>query len=252
MKKHCFWRLGVIGMSAISGIEVALWDILGKHSRFRSGGCSAAGARPGARSIRISASATCARSMKPMDRRRRSSSARTRFVANGYRAIKVVFIPYTHYTPCCRRWTSAARMMAALRDAVGPRHRDHGRFPRPPGFRRARRSPISTRSTPARPMFVEEVLPPGDSRACARSPRNRAFRSPPASVWSIAPNSTNCFAPAPLASRSPTSAIAGACGGQEDRRDGGGRGDRRRSRTIRLGRLPASPRCTSPCRRRTM
>jgi galactonate dehydratase len=30
MKKHSFWRLGVIGMSAVSGIELALWDILGK------------------------------------------------------------------------------------------------------------------------------------------------------------------------------------------------------------------------------
>ena len=30
MKKHSFWRLGVIGMSAVSGIEMALWDILGK------------------------------------------------------------------------------------------------------------------------------------------------------------------------------------------------------------------------------
>ena len=30
MKKHSFWRLGVIGMSAVSGIEIALWDILGK------------------------------------------------------------------------------------------------------------------------------------------------------------------------------------------------------------------------------
>ena len=30
MKKHSFWRLGAIGMSAISGIEIALWDIAGK------------------------------------------------------------------------------------------------------------------------------------------------------------------------------------------------------------------------------
>src|ERR687890_646831 len=28
MKKQSFWRLGAIGMSAISGIEIALWDIL--------------------------------------------------------------------------------------------------------------------------------------------------------------------------------------------------------------------------------
>jgi len=30
MTKQSFWRLGVIGMSAISGIEIALWDIFGK------------------------------------------------------------------------------------------------------------------------------------------------------------------------------------------------------------------------------
>ena len=30
MTAHGFWRLGVEGMSAISGIEIALWDILGK------------------------------------------------------------------------------------------------------------------------------------------------------------------------------------------------------------------------------
>src|SRR5260370_18468305 len=29
MKKHSFWRLGAIGMSAISGIENALWDLYG-------------------------------------------------------------------------------------------------------------------------------------------------------------------------------------------------------------------------------
>ncbi|UXN72751.1 hypothetical protein N8D56_16345 [Devosia sp. A8/3-2] len=31
MTKQSFWRLGAIGMSAVSGIELALWDILGKH-----------------------------------------------------------------------------------------------------------------------------------------------------------------------------------------------------------------------------
>ena len=30
LTRHGFWRLGVIGMSAVSGIETALWDILGK------------------------------------------------------------------------------------------------------------------------------------------------------------------------------------------------------------------------------
>lgn len=31
MTKQSFWRLGAVGMSAVSGIELALWDILGKH-----------------------------------------------------------------------------------------------------------------------------------------------------------------------------------------------------------------------------
>ena len=31
MTKHSFWRLGSIGTSAVSGIELALWDIFGKH-----------------------------------------------------------------------------------------------------------------------------------------------------------------------------------------------------------------------------
>src|SRR5207244_12244853 len=31
MTRQSFWRMGVIGMSAVSAIELALWDIKGKH-----------------------------------------------------------------------------------------------------------------------------------------------------------------------------------------------------------------------------
>ena len=43
MYRHSFWRGGVVIGSAISGIEQALWDILGKALGRRSTSCSAAG-----------------------------------------------------------------------------------------------------------------------------------------------------------------------------------------------------------------
>ena len=41
-------------------------------------------------------------------------------LARGYRAMKVVIIPYTHYSVLLPQVDRTARMMAALRDAVGP------------------------------------------------------------------------------------------------------------------------------------
>ena len=66
MHKHGFWRIGGIGSSAIMGIEVALWDILGKslgmpvwrllggrnHGRVRVYPCTGHGTRSGPRGSR--------------------------------------------------------------------------------------------------------------------------------------------------------------------------------------------------------
>ena len=53
LTKHSFWRLGVIGMSAISGIEMACWDIFAKSWACRSGACSAGGPATACRSTPI-------------------------------------------------------------------------------------------------------------------------------------------------------------------------------------------------------
>ena len=99
--------------------------------------------------------------MKP-NRRSNWSSARIEVLARGYRAMKVVIIPYTHYTALLPQVDRTARMMGALRDAVGPDIEImvdfHGR-PASAGAALAYIDAIE----PARPMFVEEVLPPGDS-----------------------------------------------------------------------------------------
>ena len=90
-------------------------------------------------------------------------------LARGYRAMKVVIIPYTHYTAPLPQVDRTARMMGALRDAVGPDIEIalvdfHGR----PASASAALAYIDAVES-ARPLFVEEVLPPWRfSRAYAK------------------------------------------------------------------------------------
>ena len=65
MKKHSFWRLGVIGMSAVSGVNSRFGTSSANLLASRRGGCSAGRRATACGSIPISASATCGRSMRP-------------------------------------------------------------------------------------------------------------------------------------------------------------------------------------------
>ena len=49
----------------------------------------------------------------------RRGGARAEVVSRGYRALKVVFIPYTHYTASPKQLDHVANMMQGLREAVG-------------------------------------------------------------------------------------------------------------------------------------
>ena len=57
LQRTSFWPLGVIGLTALSAIEQACWDIKGKDLGSRSGRCSAARCGTGSGSTRISAPA---------------------------------------------------------------------------------------------------------------------------------------------------------------------------------------------------
>jgi galactonate dehydratase len=161
MKKQSFWRLGVIGMSAVSGIEIALWDILGKSLdvpvwRLLGGKVRdkvAVYTHLGLGDMRAVYESMDA---EPLVQRARE------VVDKGYKAFKAVFIPYTHFHAPLAEIGKVARLMEALRDAVGPSVEImidfHGRTASV-GAALAYIEALE----PGRPMFVEEVLPPGDT-----------------------------------------------------------------------------------------
>ncbi|WP_417522645.1 galactonate dehydratase [Marinovum sp.] len=169
MTRHGFWRMGVIGMSAISGIEIALWDILGKSLdtpvwRLLGGKC-----RDGLRSYTHLGMGDM-NSVYETDGAEALAERGRQVVAAGYDAVKVVSIPYAHYIAPNRAIDAVGTAMDALRAAVGP---DvdimvdfHGRpasLPLARDFLRA--------LEPARPLFAEEPVPPEQMDNCAELTR---------------------------------------------------------------------------------
>jgi galactonate dehydratase len=163
MTKHSYYRLGIVGATAISGIEHALWDILGKSvgepvwrllgGRVRD--CARVYTHLGLGEMRAV--------YDTVDRGRLAESARA-VVERGYDALKVVLIPYGNHlsTPADRRRVDG--MMSTLRTAVGP---DvdimvdfHGR-PATPASALRYVEIISAYD----PMFCEEPVAPGDTAA---------------------------------------------------------------------------------------
>ncbi len=163
LKKHSFWRLGVIGMSAISGIEMALWDIRGKHLGVPVWRLLGGKVRDKVRvytHLGLGDMRAVYESLSAAPLVERAGEV----VARGYRALKAVFIPYTHYQPTLPDIDKVARMMEALRAAVGPGVEVMVDFHGRPASASAALAYIDALA-PHRPLFVEEPLPPGETDA---------------------------------------------------------------------------------------
>jgi galactonate dehydratase len=166
LKKHSFWRLGVIGMSAISGIEIALWDIFGKSLGLPVWRLLGGKVRDrvkvythlGLGDMRAVYESLA---IEPLVERAAA------VVAQGYSAFKAVFIPYTHFTASVRDIDHVARLMQALRETVGDSVEIMVDFHGRPASAAAALAYIDA-VAPGRPMFVEEVLPPGEVLALAQ------------------------------------------------------------------------------------
>ncbi len=162
-RKHSFWRLGVIGMSALSGIEVALWDILGKDLGVPVWRLLGGKVRDRVRVYTHLGMGEMRAVYETMDAAPLVARAQE-VLAHGYRAFKTVFVPYTHYHAPLPDVDRVARMMAALREAVGPEIEVMVDFHGRPASAAAALAYIEA-VAPARPMFVEEPVPPGETMA---------------------------------------------------------------------------------------
>ena len=166
MTRHSFWRLGIIGMSAVSGIEMALWDILGKSLdapvwRLLGGKC-----RDRLRTYthlgmgNMSAVYETVSSNSLVERAHKVVEA-------GYDAVKVVPLPYCHYAATTSEVDRVSRMMDELRQAVGPSVDVMVDVLGRPASARVARQFIEV-IAPIRPLFIEEPLPPEDLVGLAR------------------------------------------------------------------------------------
>ena len=166
MTKQSFWRLGAIGMSAVSGIELALWDILGKHLgvpvwRLLGGKVRdkvAVYTHLGMGDMRAVYETD---SVAPLIERAQE------VVEAGYRAFKAVFIPYTHFHAPLPEVDRVAQMMTGLREAVGDDIEIMVDFHGRPASAGAALAYIDALRE-GRPMFVEEPVPPGDFGSLAK------------------------------------------------------------------------------------
>ena len=152
---------GSILNSALSGIEHALWDILGKslgvpvwrllggQVRDKVGVYTHLGLGD-MRAVYESLE------LDPLVERALA------VVEKGYKAFKAVFIPYTHYHAPLPDADKVARLMEALRKAVGSSIEIMVDFHGRPASVGAALAYVEALA-PGRPMFVEEPLPPGDT-----------------------------------------------------------------------------------------
>ncbi len=118
LNKHSYYRLGIIGATAISGIEHALWDIFGKSVNLPVWRLLGGKTRD---QVRVYTHLGLG-DMKSVYETFDVGALRDKALAvveKGYDALKVVFIPYSHYSVDIPSRRHVGRLMKALREAVG-------------------------------------------------------------------------------------------------------------------------------------
>ncbi len=167
MYRQSFFRVGVIGLSAISGIEQALWDILGKSVNKPVFELLGGQVRDKVRMYTHlgGGDMKSVYETQMQDDAKRFVDLALEVVARGYSAVKVLITPVTESLNSIAAYRYAERMMEALRLALGKGvdimvdcHGRHGV---------ANAIEFCRVLAPFRPYFVEEPVPPENVDAMA-------------------------------------------------------------------------------------
>ena len=163
LTKHSYYRLGIIGATAISGIEHALWDIFGKSVGQPVWRLLGGQVRERVRVYTHLGLGDMRSVYDTVDTGALREKA-AEVIEKGYDALKVVLIPYGDHLTSAAQRRQVDVLMAALRDTVGP---DvdimidfHGR----PASVGAALQYIDVLA-PYQPLFCEEPVQPGDTEA---------------------------------------------------------------------------------------
>jgi galactonate dehydratase len=119
MYRHSFWRLGVIGTTAISAIEQACWDILGKELGVPVYRLLGGRVRDRVRMYTHLGMGEMRAVYETVEAGPLIERAHA-VIEKGYRALKVVTVPYSQPLTGLPAVRHFAAMMQKLRDAVGP------------------------------------------------------------------------------------------------------------------------------------
>jgi galactonate dehydratase len=160
MYRQSFWRVGVIGLSAISAIEQACWDILGKSLDQPVYKLLGGAVRDKVRMYTHLGGGD----MRAVYESQLSDDSKAfvdraiEVVEKGYSAVKVLITPPTEPLNSIAAYRYAEKMMAALREAVGESVDImidcHGRHSLGNAIEFCRTL------APYRPYFIEEPVPP--------------------------------------------------------------------------------------------
>jgi len=165
MMRFSFWPLGSIGLTAVSGIEQALWDIKGKALGVPVWQLLGGKVRDKVRVYTHLRRGAVSKQVSNLDITAFCDAVQET-VEMGYDAIKLGFVPYTGYDAPLRAVKHVEKLAAAVRERVGDGVDIMTDFHGRPDSLDAAIAYINA-IAPIKPLFCEEVIQPGDAAAMA-------------------------------------------------------------------------------------